>query len=234
MLKVIQRLRNNNERRRIRPKIDERVRPSRQDISLTLGVLYMSSSQSDFLTPQEVASYCGVALQTVDQWLHEGRLQAQLNAQGHQVKAGDLVDFMHQNHLAIPAELLNIENTSAPQGPKVLVVDENKATANAIEQVLKSMSLNVIQVNNGFDASVTYIQKKPQLMTLDLTLDGMSGIELIENLTATQTHRAKILVISDSMPSLMAKARAAGADAVLSKPLDRDSLKRSVRILLDL
>lgn len=194
----------------------------------------MTEPADAFSSPEEVARYCGVSLQTVISWLQKGRLRKTEGDQGPLIRTEDLVNFMHQNHLAIPAELLSeSSNTASHQNLRILVVDEDKPTANAIERVFRNMGLEVVQVNNGFDASVTYIRRKPDLMTLDLKLEGMGGIELIEHLRATQTHRAKILVISDSMPSLMAKAKAAGADAVLAKPFDNDSLRRAVRILLN-
>lgn len=193
----------------------------------------MTDSADTFSTPEEVARYCGVSLQTVVSWLQKGRLHQIHGEEGPLIRVDDLVNFMHQNHLAIPAELLSGSASAANQpNLRILVVDEDKPTANAIERVFRNMGLDVIQVNNGFDAGITYIRRKPDLMTLDLKLDGMGGIELIEHIRATQTHKAKILVISDSMPSLMTKAKAAGADAVLAKPFDNDSLRRTVRILL--
>jgi CheY-like chemotaxis protein len=193
----------------------------------------MTEPTDAFSSPEEVARYCGVSLETVASWLRKGRLHYTEGEHGPLIKPDDLADFMHQNHLAIPAELLTDQTTAtAGKPPRILVVDEDKPTAIAIERVFRNMGLDVMQVNNGFDASVTYIRRKPDLMTLDLTLEGMGGIELIKHLRATQTHKAKILVISDSMPSLMAKAKTAGADAVLAKPFDNDSLRRAVRILL--
>lgn len=195
----------------------------------------MRDPSAQYISSEEVARYCGVSLQTVTSWLQKGRLRCIEGGQGPLIKPEDLANFMHQNHLAIPAELLTDQaTTSAGKLPRILVVDEDKPTANAIERVFRNMGLDVMQVNNGFDASVTYIRRKPDLMTLDLKLDGMGGVELIEHIRATQTHKAKILVISNSMPSLMAKAKVAGADAVLAKPFDNDSLRRAVRILLNL
>lgn len=195
----------------------------------------MREPDGHYLSQDEVAHYCGVSPQTVASWLQKGRLRSIDGGQGPLIRPEDLANFMHQNHLAIPAELLT--DTTANhlnKTPRILVVDEDKPTASAIERVFRNMGLDVMQVNNGFDASVTYIRRKPDLMTLDLKLDGMGGVELIEHIRATQTHKAKILVISNSMPSLMAKAKAAGADAVLAKPFDNDSLRRAVRILLNL
>jgi two-component system, OmpR family, response regulator VicR len=164
----------------------------------------MSDPQVQLLDTQQVAQYCGVPLAAVMGWLQKGRLDAELRGAEYLIKVNDLVNFMHQNHLVIPAELI------------------------------RAMGLDVVLANNGFDASVNYIKRKPQLMTLDLNLEGMSGIELIKNIRATQSHKSKILVITDSMPSLIAKARTAGADAILNKPFDNDALRRNVRILLGL
>lgn len=193
----------------------------------------MGEPEAAHLTLEEVASHCGVTRQTVVSWLQRGQLKAESTAVPC-IKAKDLVHFMHQNHLAIPAELLSSETAvnASPDTPRVLVVDEDKPMANVIERALRNMGLEVIQVNNGFDAGVNYIRRKPQLMTLDLALEGMGGLELIEHIRATQKHKAKILVIANARPSLMAKAKAAGADAVLTKPFDNDSLRRTVRILL--
>jgi two-component system response regulator VicR len=193
----------------------------------------MGGPEARRLTLDEVASYCGVTVHTVKGWLQTNRLKTKGIATPY-VYSSDLVHFMHQNHLAIPAELLASETSGAPSlTPKALVLDEDKPMANAIERALRNMGLEVIQVNNGFDAGVSYIRRKPQLMTLDLALEGMGGVELIEHIRTTQTHKAKILVIANAMPSLMAKAKAAGADAVLTKPFDNDSLRRTVRILLN-
>lgn len=196
----------------------------------------MSDAQAQLLNPQQVALYCGVSLSAVESWIQNGRLDAEQRGEGYVIRSTDLVNFMHQNHLAIPADLVQAE----PEGgesrrvSRVLVVDEDRPMAMNIERVLRNMGLEVIQANNGFDASVHYIKRKPQLMTLDLTLEGMGGVELIQNIRTTQSHRAKILVITDSMPSLIGKAREAGADAFLNKPFDNDALRRNVRILLGL
>lgn len=192
----------------------------------------MSDAQAQRLAPQQVARYCGVPPGTVDSWLQSDRLTAQLEDGQYWIRPADLIHFMHQNHLSIPAELIEAEQASEPQLTRVLVIDEDRPTATNIERVLRQMDLEVIQVNVGGEATATYAESKPQLVTLDLSLDGTDAIELIEHMRTRQNHRAKILIITDSMPSMIGKARQAGADAVLNKPFDNDALRRNVRILL--
>lgn len=192
-----------------------------------------------YLSSQDVADLCGVPIKTVEAWIHSGRLSLEDDNGEPMVTMGALVEFMEQNDFAIPIGLLNDEHQQGEQETElgeteVLIIDEDRPMANAIERVIRQMGLDVVQVNNGFDATINYFQRKPQLMTLDLDMDGMSGVELIQNIRATQTHNAKILVISNSAPSLLARAKTAGADATLAKPFDNDSLRRAVRILLGL
>jgi CheY-like chemotaxis protein len=195
----------------------------------------MSNRPEGAFTLEDVAHYCGVPLQTAKGWLQRGRLVAATDSPVTLVNSAELLEFMQQNDFAIPVELL-APKIIQPQNqiPKVLVVDEDKPAATMTERVLRNMGLDVIQANNAFDAGVAYIRRKPQLMALDLNLEGMGGVELIDNIRSTQTHRAKILVLTNSMPSMMAKAKTVGADAILPKPYDNDSLRRVVRILLGL
>lgn len=192
----------------------------------------MSDAPVQLLDTQQVAQYCGVTPSAVEEWLRKGLLTSELKDAQQGVRPSVLVHFMHQNLLAIPAELLQAEQDSGPQPVRVLVVDEDRPMAMNIERVLRNMGLEVIQVNSGGDARGAYHQHKPTLMTLDLTLEGVRGVDLIESVRTPPSHRAKILVITDSMPSLISKARQAGADAVLNKPFDNDALRRNVRILL--
>lgn len=195
----------------------------------------MQDSQPRYLSSQDVAQFCGVNISIIDSWVKCGRLESDFDGAMRKISPSELMHFMHLNHLAIPVELLSeVKHSSKNNTPKALVIDGDKVVAATISKVLEELNLEVMQVNNGFDASITYIKRKPQLLTLDLSLSDMSSIELIENIKSTQQDNTKILVIANSIPSTMEKAKKAGADAILPKPFDNDTLKRTVKILLQL
>lgn len=194
----------------------------------------MSQAQAQLLNTQQVAQYCGVSRGSVEGWLQKGRLNGERDGAEYKIRPHDLVHFMHHNHLAIPAELTQSELSHEPAAMRVLVVDEDRPMAVNIERVLRSLGLEVSQVNRGSEATAEFARQQPRLVTLDLTLQGIGGVTLIEHIRATYGQSTKILVITDSMPSLITKARAAGADAILNKPFDNDALRRNVRILLNM
>lgn len=182
------------------------------------------------LSAKQVANYCGVPQRTVQSWMQSGRLP---NAGEQAVTSADLIDFMHHNHLAIPAALLDDQNAPGDSNqPRVLVVDEDRPMAQAIARVIRQMGFDVVQFDNGSDANDTLALQQPALVSLDLPMQGMDGLALIASIKSTHPQ-TRILVISGAIPSTLAKAKEAGADAVLNKPFDNDSLRRVIRIMLE-
>ncbi len=203
-----------------------------------------NSPQLTQLTPQDVARYCGVSTQTVDDWLKKGRLEGHDEGGVRCVAAATLIDFMDENNLAIPTDLTVLSThavndapfTSAPEYHEsfsAIVVDSDNQISTAIEDILKDLGLATVRVANALDAGAKYKYSQPKLITLELEAGDLSGIELIENIQMSQAG-TKILVVSNQMPSTLVKAKSAGADAIITKPFDNDTLKRTVKILLNL
>lgn len=207
---------------------------------------------SSQLTPQQVATYCGVSTQTVDDWLNKGRLHALSKNGQKMVDASELVHFMDENHLAIPVDLIAPEGqmepandapepvvieespASNPQHPFAMVVDNDNATSHTIELVLKDLGLKAIRVANSGEALSYMKRAQPMLLTMELVGGDKSSLELIESLRRDPLSQTKVLVVSNQMPSALIRAKSAGADAILTKPFDNDTFKRTVRILLNI
>jgi FixJ family two-component response regulator len=68
---------------------------------------------------------------------------------------------------------------------------------------------------------------------LDLAMPGMSGLEVKEQLTARGLQIPIVFVTAHRNEQLGRRAAAAGALAVLRKPVDHDELVRLVRQALE-
>ncbi|WP_413701198.1 response regulator [Psychromonas sp. KJ10-10] len=76
------------------------------------------------------------------------------------------------------------------------------------------------------------MEQKPSLMTLDLTMPGLNGFDLLKHLRAEkQFDDLKILVISALAQERLNEAIELGANAVLSKPFKNDELLNIVNKL---
>ncbi|SMF54542.1 DNA binding domain-containing protein, excisionase family [Alteromonadaceae bacterium Bs31] len=170
-------------------------------------------------TSGEVAKACGVTLRTVLNWIAKGLLKAHRlpGARGDaRILKSDLVDFMREHQMPIPVELETSER-------KALIVDDERAMANSIQRVLRSLGFKTLVASDGFSAGLLYAQEKPQLMTLDLQMPKLNGMEVLQRIQHQKSGR--ILVISGMDATLLQATLELGADAYLAKPFDNEELE---------
>jgi excisionase family DNA binding protein len=172
------------------------------------------------LTTGDIAQYCDVNLRTVIRWIDNGSLKGyKLPGRGNnRVTVIDFVDFLNEHKMPMPSEFV-------PSSKTILIVEDDKDMANAIKRVLKKSGAQCDIATNGFLAGSKLMQHKPALMTLDLSMPGLDGFELLQYIRKQDEFQdLKVLVISALNQDSLDKALALGADAALSKPFDNAQL----------
>jgi CheY-like chemotaxis protein len=112
----------------------------------------------------------------------------------------------------------------------ILVVEDNESIRQLIEIVLKSAGHEVHGVGDGESALVAAQSIHPRLILMDVQLPGMDGLELARRLK-TDAGTADITIVAVTafaMESDREKAREAGCDGYISKPLDVNALTAAV------
>lgn len=188
----------------------------------------LTVKNTKFLTTGEIAIYCDVNLRTVIRWIDKGSLKGYKLPGGgnNRVKMEDFIDFLHSNNLPIPDELV-------PSKTKILIIDDEPEVAKAIKRVTTRAGYDVIVACGGFQAGTMLALHKPALMTLDLSMPGLDGFDVIQfTKQESSIAQTKILVISALNQESLGKALQMGADAVLSKPFSHAELLDSITTLL--
>ena len=176
------------------------------------------------LTTGEIAKYCGVNFRTVIRWIKRGHLKAyQLPGRGdNRVELEDFFEFLRAYRMPIPEELKTQEGKG-----KVLVVDDDASMARTIQRVLRRAGFDTMIVSDGFQAGILIEDFSPALITLDLKMPGLGGLDVLKFVKSNEKlSNMKILVISALPQPDLDEALKAGADDVLEKPFDN-------KILLD-
>ncbi|MBI1892286.1 MAG: response regulator [Burkholderiales bacterium] len=180
---------------------------------------------SQVLTTGEAARVCGVNFRTVLRWIDRGLLQAyKLPGRGdHRVPIEELRRFMREN---------GIPDLSQPQAlPKrVLITDDELPMARAIERVLKRAGFETAIASNGFEAGALLYSFKPGIMTLDLRMPGMDGIEVLRFLQKADdlSTPVKTLVVSADSQQRLQEAMELGANGIVRKPFANKDLLAAV------
>ncbi len=181
------------------------------------------------LTTGEIAKYCGVNFRTVIRWIERGHLKSyKLPGRGdNRVQVPDFIDFLNQNGMPIPEDFTS-------HNKRILVVDDERPMADAIARVLKRQKYEVDIANNGFEAGAMMTAQEPGLVTLDLSMPGLDGFDMLEYMREHCSTGLKILVISALAQEKLDEAIAKGANAALSKPFDNEELAKVVTGLFEM
>ncbi|CAI8244713.1 MAG: Sporulation initiation phosphotransferase F [Marinobacterium sp. xm-d-530] len=180
------------------------------------------------LSTGEIAKLCDVNLRTVIRWIERGALKGfKLPGRGNnRVRVEDFLAFLVEHEIPIPAELQE-------DSRKVLVVDDEPAIARALQRVLRKHGLVAEVAADGFQAGTKLMKDRPILVTLDLSMPGLSGYDVLSFVRETpEIASTKILVISALGGEALQKAIDLGADAILNKPFDNHELVEVINKLV--
>ena len=103
---------------------------------------------------------------------------------------------------------------------RVLVVDDDQGLCEMLRLVLELEGLEVVTASHVIEAEKRLAEVVPDVIVLDIGLPGIDGVFYCERLRESlRTRRLPIIAISGSEEAGR-RARLAGANAVLIKPLD--------------
>ena len=112
---------------------------------------------------------------------------------------------------------------------RLMIVDDSNIIRRKIERCDIHDKFRVVaSAGNGVDAIEQFKKSRPQVITMDLTMPGMDGIQCIEKIVGMDPE-VRILVISalsDKVTGI--KALQKGARGFLCKPFSDDALKESL------
>ncbi|HPN32073.1 MAG TPA: response regulator [bacterium] len=109
--------------------------------------------------------------------------------------------------------------------PRVMIVDDNKTMRTIINEIFQTADFDVVAAaENGKIAVENYSKLKPDIVTMDILMPEMSGLEAIRHIKFADDE-AKIVVISSlSEKTEMKKCLLAGASYYMIKPFEADEL----------
>jgi CheY-like chemotaxis protein len=115
-------------------------------------------------------------------------------------------------------------------GSRVLVVDDNLTNLKLIEYLLRSKGYDVSTAVDAESAQQEVRARKPDLVLMDLQLPGMDGLELTRRLKQDPATRHIVIlaVTAYAMKGDEERARSAGCDGYIPKPIDTRLLPKLV------
>jgi len=119
-------------------------------------------------------------------------------------------------------------------GETIVVVDDTIEIRELLAEVLSLEGFRVVPCPDPLDALDTVVAERPALVIVDLTMAGVDGLAVVDQLAADPRTRATPFLICSGAVSeihaVEAQIRSLGGD-VLAKPFDLELLIRKVGTL---
>ncbi len=116
---------------------------------------------------------------------------------------------------------------------KTLIVDDSIIMRTALEKFASELGLTIVgKAANGKQGVDLFKEHLPDLVTLDITMPEMNGLQVLEEILKIKPE-AKVLVITAiTEKSVAIDALKKGAKGFLNKPFNEDSVKNAIREVL--
>ena len=110
----------------------------------------------------------------------------------------------------------------------ILIVEDIELNIDLLTQLLED-DYNLLVAKNGEQGVSMAQQENPDLILMDISLPIMDGYEATRRIRATNTSIPIIGLSAHAMSGDAEKAKEAGCDDYLTKPVDKDLLIKKIK-----
>jgi len=117
---------------------------------------------------------------------------------------------------------------------KILYIEDNPDNMHLVDRVVESLACQLLWAPTGQQGLEMVNSQQPELILLDINLPDIDGYEIARRLRADPAH-ATIPIIAITANALKGddiKAREAGCDAYIAKPMLIGDLRRQILAML--
>ena len=115
----------------------------------------------------------------------------------------------------------------------VLVVDDSSFMRKYIKQILTQNDYDVIgEATNGEEAIEEYMALKPNVVTMDIAMDKINGIEASKKILELDNKANIVIVSSLSQKSIIIKLLESGVRDFVVKPIKEETLLKTLEYIL--
>ena len=108
---------------------------------------------------------------------------------------------------------------------RIMVVDDSRLVRVQLEDVLKGTDYEIAAYcRSGEDAIKQYAEVKPDLVTMDIIMQGMDGLDAAQIILKNNPQARIVMISSLAYDDTFERARAIGAKGFVDKPFHQEQL----------
>ena len=116
---------------------------------------------------------------------------------------------------------------------KVLIVDDSRTSRRMLRELLEEMGHTVVdEATNGEDGFVKYKALNPDLVTLDITMPKMDGIQALALIRKYDSEAKAVMITAAGQREKMVQAVKYGASEFITKPYEKSEIEKILKKII--
>lgn len=116
---------------------------------------------------------------------------------------------------------------------KILIVDDSAFMRGSLKYIVENDGHHVVgMASNGEEAIERYKELKPDVVTLDILMQGMDGIQALKGLMEYDNKAAVIMVTSLTQKEVERQVQELGVSGFIKKPFNPQEITDEIRRVL--
>lgn len=112
---------------------------------------------------------------------------------------------------------------------RILIADDSIFMRSSLKSILVQAGHEVIgEACNGIEAVEMFHKLSPDIITMDITMPQLSGIDALKNIIGYKKDAVVIMVTSISKPQNAVEALNNGAKGYITKPFDKNKVLKAI------
>ncbi|HEY4003407.1 MAG TPA: response regulator [Candidatus Xenobia bacterium] len=116
--------------------------------------------------------------------------------------------------------------------PTVLIIDDSAFSRRVLRSHLEAGGYRVVEASDGLAGLERYSLERPDAVTLDLTMTGIHGLEVLEQLRQLDPHVRVLIATADIQSATREMSSLGGAAGYIQKPFSTEDVVARVGAVL--
>ena len=116
---------------------------------------------------------------------------------------------------------------------KILIVDDSRTSRRILRNLLGEEGYEIVEAENGEDGIQKYKEETPDMVTMDITMPVMDGLEALREIKEYDSGAKVIMVTAAGQESKVMEAVKLGAAEFVTKPFEKDKIVNTVRKIVN-
>ena len=115
----------------------------------------------------------------------------------------------------------------------IMIVDDSRTSRKILKQILEDSGHTVVgEAVDGEEGYMKYKELKPDLVTLDITMPKLDGLEALQLIKKCNENAKVVMITAAGQKEKMIQAIKYGAAEFIAKPYDEEDVKQVINKIL--